>query len=569
MRKLFSLALACLLVVGLVGVTQAQEGNDYILSAELNEYGEIVVTLENQSGDDITVTDVEMAVSIAGTGLSWVKNILEEEVDAIPDDENPVVISTGGEHVIALLAPGLPDTWRPNDSSDHTLIFEAWVEIDGVVWHLDAFEVVMTPGLVEKGDLILGSISPTQHNPTESIYLTLTNNTGEDITISGDVVVQGTDYWSTEIGQHRFRVPLLGGESMDIPAGRTIQIAEVGAGAPGSWRNFWHPQILPLQAWVQIEDEGLWQSESITHVIAGEDVSDMFEGSASFKNDNEDGTATITVSNLQCGEYSTGVVKDGDEWIVNPGTFTPLGTATGLTKDHFQVLAWSGGGGEKLLGEVISAQETADGKYDIVWAYEDGDYNVFVQAIDGDTFGYLGVPDFAATISSTKPIESAVNPDSGKYEAALDFPVASISFSSETEIDADLNLRRKGSSLNPPPAGAAPAGLYMDINLDGELDDCEIILEVKYSLDDIPVGMNENNLRLFRFNEEIGEWEQLPDQEVDTEKKVIRVTMLGFSEFAVFEVGDELPQTGTSIYLLIFAGLFLIAGGIILRKQFA
>ncbi|MTI96524.1 MAG: hypothetical protein FH749_13790 [Firmicutes bacterium] len=586
MRKSLALALACMLVFGLMNFAQA-EANDYELSAALTEEG-LEVSLTNNTQEPITVTGVEMAARVeleSQDPLSWGRNVLDES-DELLGGEEELVIEPGATELIALIAPGLPDTWRPNNAADHTLALKTWVRIDDIFHNLGEVKIDLEPeplGL----ELVLGSNSPTQHIDVEDVVLTLTNNTGASITISGPVVVQGIDHWSLEEGRERVRLGLTAGDTMTIPAGETENIAVLEPGRDISWRNFWSPQLQNLHAWINVDGEGLWWDE-ITHVIAGETSDTGLTGGAKFTADNLDGTATLTV-NVEEATFSSGVVwnESAGNWE-EAHSMVIIGPVTGMSKEDFAILKPIKDGVE--FGEVLSVRETSTpGTYELViGGFKDGEHDIYVELrADGEFMGVAQATDeeegpvFTVEISSTKPIPSTLNPESGKYEAKLEFPVANISFSSDSQLTAELSLRRKGSSLNPAPAGAEPAGIFMDINVvAGDLGDSEITLEVKYSLDDIPVGMNENNLRLFRFNEDKGEWEELPDQEVDTDAKVIRVHLQGFSEFGVFEVEqiseevpptEELPATGAPVQTLFYLGMLLLLGGIALtaRKQFA
>lgn len=580
MQKYLSLALACMLVFGLMSFAQA-ETDDYVLTAEMVD-GSIEISLKNNSDALITVSDVEMAATVKPEGvdpLSWGRDVLDPKAgDELLDGKDELDIQAGGEVVIAVVAPGAPDTWRPNNAADHTLHLNIWVKIGDSFHNLGEVNIELKPDLPEL-ELAIGTHSPTQHSPIEDIVLTLTNNTEEKVTISGPVVIQGYGHWSVEKGEERVRVDLAAGDPIEIPAGETADIAILKPGGPTSWRNFWSPQILDLQVWIHVADKG-WFHDVTEHVIAGELVMDIHDGTADFVTDNQDGTATLIVT-VKDAVYKTGIVWDEDakEWIEDKST-TVLDPVSGLGKENFAVLERIKDGGERVRGEVLSAKETGTpGEYEIVWSFENGEHEIFVQtSVGDDVMGYLGDPEtetltFKAEISSIKPIASTLDEESGKYEAKLEFPDADISFRADSEITADLSLRRKGSSLNPAPEGAKPAGIFMDINVvSGDLEDSEITLEVKYSLDDIPVGMNENNLRLFRFNEDKDAWEELPDQEVDTDAKVIRVQLQGFSEFGVFEVEpatEELPATGAPMQPLLYLGMLFLLGGIVLitRKQ--
>lgn len=586
LRKCLAMAMVCLLGIGLLSYARAESESDYVLSTNGPSTGgePIEVILTNNSTESITVSGVELAVAVKPSA-HWDRNVLDpSQGDVILGGQDEITIEPEGMAVIAEIASGTPDTWRPNNASDYTLELNAWVRIDGVYWNLEPIDHVIVPGVISDYDLTLGTNSPTEYDPHESIILKLINNSADPVTISGEVVVQGTDDWSNQPGQQRISLPLLGGETMEIGPGETADIAEIEPGTPMSWQNFYGPKIIPIQAWVEVEGS-LWHSGEICHAIVGETSDESYFGWAKFKEDNGDGTATLTVR-VDRGQMvsevyvdETGCHSSYEDVVGEP--------ATGLGKERFQVLRQKPSGGEEVIGHLVSVKErNTPGVYDLIWSYQDGAHAVFVQVLDPerpDYAAYMGSnyenypeqlysdPLFDAEISSKKPLTTVLNSDTGKYEATLEYPMVSLFFSSETDITGELSFQRKGTSVNPPPEGAKPAGIYFDINVDGELD-CDITLEISYSLDDIPVGMNENNLVIFRFNEDQGQWEALPNQEVDTQKKVIRVYMQGFSQFGIFEITDlpdELAETGMNIYRTVIIGLLLMGAGLVLisRRQ--
>lgn len=598
MRKSLAIGLTFMMLLG-IGLVQA-ESNDvpYILTTDGSSIGgEVIeISLTNESDAAITVSDVELAMVVQPEDtepLTWARNILDpSKGDILLGGQSEVVIGPGETETIAVLAPGLPDTWRSFANAQHSLVISAWVKIDGVFWRLEDIEHDILPAAVLPYDLEL-STAPTGFEPPESIILELTNNGNSAVTISGEVVVQGTEHWSNRPGQQRIRLPLVGGDSMTIAPGETVPIAEIEPGAPMSWQNFYSPKIIPLQAWLQVdgaEGAGLWQSEKICHPIVGEVVSEAFAGWARFTSDNEDGTATITVRVDHLSSVWGTKIENGS--CTNYGENIIGEPVIDLKKEHFQVLRQLPSGGEEVYGQILSVQQTdTPGIYTLIWSHTEGSHSIFVQVLDpadlefanymiSDHEAYPEIiwadPLFDVEVSNpSRPLNPVHNPETGNYAATLEYPSATLTFFSETEIDAEISLRRKGTSTHPVPEGAAATGIYLDINVvSGDLGDCLITLEVSYSLDDIPSGMNETDFKLFRFNEDLGQWELLPNQELDTNAKVIRVQLEGFSEFAIFEYqpdtdapGTELPATGSNIQLLAFLGLLLVVGGIILFRR--
>jgi parallel beta-helix repeat protein len=102
-----------------------------------------------------------------------------------------------------------------------------------------------------------------------------------------------------------------------------------------------------------------------------------------------------------------------------------------------------------------------------------------------------------------------------------------------------ITVERYDTSTNPPPSDMDPAGIYLDITADPPLPEgSEVVLEVSYL--PLPPGVDETELKLYRYNETTGQWDDL-DAEVDTDKKVLRATLSGFSTFGIFYDAEAEP----------------------------
>jgi LPXTG-motif cell wall-anchored protein len=228
----------------------------------------------------------------------------------------------------------------------------------------------------------------------------------------------------------------------------------------------------------------------------------------------------------------------------------------------------------------------------LTWAHIDGTHKIFVEAkkpgferdedpayiINAVTEGWNEV--FEVIVSTqNRPVPSLLDTSTGKYTGTLEYPSSKLTFTSDEELDVNINLRRKGETSRVLPTDSNPAGIYLDINIaSGELSEStEVLLEVNYSRDDIPAGMNEENLRLFRYNEDTGEWDLLPNQEIDTSAQVIRVILTGFSEFGVFEIDSKepapskedketIPKTGSTSILPVML-VAVVSGSFLFRRK--
>ena len=93
---------------------------------------------------------------------------------------------------------------------------------------------------------------------------------------------------------------------------------------------------------------------------------------------------------------------------------------------------------------------------------------------------------------------------------------------------------------------------------------------MKYDPAELPEGVDEASLKLYRFVPGSG-WVEVSPQGVNTAEKYIWAELTDFSIFAVFgEVppSEELPKTdGTQLYLAVLAALFAIGGFFVLLRR--
>lgn len=605
MRNRFKIAAAVmaffmimLLVPAGEAVLTSASAEDYQVIAE-NETiaGDemIVLKLFNDSESAIELTNPAskpVAVEVSSQGeflndhfnINWgIQELDIDSGDEIFGGAGSMTIPAGEEAIVAKIAPGMPDTWRQFATADHDMNLALRLVIDGVDYHLNPVTIKVEPAPFVLYDLVL-SVSEMQFDENEGLEgdftLSLTNNTGAPVVINAPVVIQAENQWSLEPGWERAGYSLLGGQTMTINSGETAEIVKVDPGPPFSWRAFYFPQIRNITAWIQFEDIGLWQSQQIQFAITGGQLdAPMIHGLVHEITDLADGTAKITIT-AHKAIMTDRVYHDGSEYVRESSYDILDEPLSGLVRRNFNTTKMLSGGSQELVGDVISAREVEPGKYEIIWAYTDGTHLVVLEYDSMAEDGMHGVfylademynPELEITISTlNRPVSMTQNPDTGKYEGTLTYPAARITFSADQPITAEINYRQKGSTARPlPESDLVPAGLYFDINLaGGDLGGAAILLEIDYSREDIPEGMSEQDLRICRYNETTGEWDVLPDQEIDTENQVIRVWLDSFSEFGVFEYTadddddeeDQVPipvtgSTGSSLGLLLLAVL--------------
>ena len=141
-------------------------------------------------------------------------------------------------------------------------------------------------------------------------------------------------------------------------------------------------------------------------------------------------------------------------------------------------------------------------------------------------------------------VETTYNEDNEKYEAAIVFEEASVTIkvsSDESITDATIAaLRLNTAPVTTMPEESQSAGIFLELQQEGAMPGASIRIEVSYDPGNLPSGVSETSLKLYRYNPETKEWDLIEEQGVDTENKIIWANVTEFSLFGVFGEGDIL-----------------------------
>jgi hypothetical protein len=212
-------------------------------------------------------------------------------------------------------------------------------------------EIVITQSTVTSlGDVKLPGIinSDTPTYPGRDVIIRLTNNSGLTVTIgSARIAIEG--YGLEDVDPGWFINGTVGDKE-------TKDVFYIPPGPPGGSRTFYFEKTFSINV-VLLDDAGdMWMVYKIWHEIV--DPVDADNSSAVFKDDNGNGTATITVT-----------VKDDENNAI-----------TGLTEDDFSIMD-PNDEFAPLMGTVVSITEVGDGVYEIVWQYDSGTHNVNIRVL--------------------------------------------------------------------------------------------------------------------------------------------------------------------------------------------
>lgn len=83
------------------------------------------------------------------------------------------------------------------------------------------------------------------------------------------------------------------------------------------------------------------------------------------------------------------------------------------------------------------------------------------------------------------------------------------------------------------PAGMLPM-IYLRIDRSDTLTGAPVRIEIKYDADELPAGVDENDQRIYRYNEAAAAWDLLADQGVDAPSGIVWANLTDFSVFAIF-----------------------------------
>ena len=162
-------------------------------------------------------------------------------------------------------------------------------------------------------------------------------------------------------------------------------------------------------------------------------------------------------------------------------------------------------------------------------------------------------------------------------EATVDFHGGKVSIEitasediSDGQIDVTLYDADQAKGA---PKGMSPAGIFLRIERTDNLAGSTMRLVVSYDPANLPKGVKEKDLKLYRYVPESG-WELVSPQGVNTAEKYIWAELTDFSTFGVFgkkpvSPGKALPETGGfQLCLIIGAALAAMAGlAILLRRK--
>lgn len=349
----------------------------------------------------------------------------------------------------------------------------------------------------------------------------------------------------------------------ELAPGATVAIATIPSGL--GWRNFFTNPRGPMPIWeddylVQVKikvDGNELDTNEAKHTklpFPDPEAGQIYHSFSEFLGDNGDGTGTFEATEL----------RDGDGiWM------------TGLGKDDFIV------GGEHLvnppvaLGTIIGVVEISPGNYNLIWHHEDGNYDGMLDLWVRDRPVGLGFE--FVSISSSPGSKVVQGYTSGEFLEFCEGKVKMSVNSTEGSFALVADLYHEDKEKASP--GLVPANLYLNLSRSENIDGDTIRVEIDYDPEELPEGVDAASLKLFRYNEETGSWEEVDKQGVNLEENYIWMEIDSFSTYGVFVEAEEavtengedeekLPATGSRVLMwMLPLGLLLCLAGVFLMKR--
>lgn len=190
-----------------------------------------------------------------------------------------------------------------------------------------------------------------------------------------------------------------------------------------------------------------------------------------------------------------------------------------------------------------------------------------------------------------------VSKEAGPGEIHKYFENAKVKMTIDTEkeiFDGEISVRRYNDETERPlPNDKVNIGIFLELLRSSNLDGIPVRIEVEYDPEELPDGLDESKLKIYRYNDETEMWDLVAHQGVDVDRNIVWAVLDHFSIFGIFadisepdepggEPGEEEPgegepddlvQTGSwlDIRILLLVGFifFAVGAGVLLicRKK--
>ncbi|MEW5784743.1 MAG: cohesin domain-containing protein [Bacillota bacterium] len=169
---------------------------------------------------------------------------------------------------------------------------------------------------------------------------------------------------------------------------------------------------------------------------------------------------------------------------------------------------------------------------------EPGLYYVMVEALRS------GGSSESLDSSTILVITAETEAGSGVFQAEGYLPFAGVRlrFTSETAVRGAITLSCLSSCEYRAPENRLAAGIFLGVTLDQSLNGILTLIEVEYDPGQLPEGLSEDSLRLYRYDAEKGSWELL-NSGVYLDKKSVWAEVPRFSVIGIFGEQDLQQDT--------------------------
>jgi len=148
---------------------------------------------------------------------------------------------------------------------------------------------------------------------------------------------------------------------------------------------------------------------------------------------------------------------------------------------------------------------------------------------------------YEETITVTPPEPDIVGPEEGEFDNG-----ASYAITSGIIGDGELDIY---ATTSPDPEDASNMGIFLDITFDDDGGDSELAwVYIIINYDEVPRGLNENNLKVYYWDEDTEEWVEAEVTGVDTVNNFVWANVTHLTTFAPRdETGEALKNYGVEL----------------------
>jgi len=171
-------------------------------------------------------------------------------------------------------------------------------------------------------------------------------------------------------------------------------------------------------------------------------------------------------------------------------------------------------------------------------------YPLTITAAPAAPAGQLGVTNVSGSVDANGVFTRSVTAKSANNKVSVKINQGTKGLTKEGRRITEISITPMAAADVPaPPEDGHVIGLTYDFGPDGATFDEPITISFEYDPDNLPEGVSEEDLVVAVWDEDAGEWVELPSV-VDTENHIVTATVDHFTTFAVVVLPEEEEPVG-------------------------